>query len=75
MLPGFEAQYAATDPSRPFGIRHRIGHLLLAVGDHAAGHQQLQTLLWDAERVYGVQHPFPTELRRGLARQREVRGA
>ncbi|MFE4871935.1 protein kinase [Streptomyces sp. NPDC056682] len=75
VLPGFEAQYAATDPSRPFGIRHRIGHLLLAVGDHAAGHQQLQTLLWDAERVYGVQHPFPTELRRGLARRREVRGA
>ncbi|WP_315904286.1 serine/threonine-protein kinase [Streptomyces sp. ASQP_92] len=75
VLPGFEALYAATDPSRPFGIRHRIGHLLLAVGEHTAGHQELQSLLWDAERVYGPQHPYPAELRRALARQREVRGA
>ncbi|MGW2815448.1 protein kinase domain-containing protein [Streptomyces sp. NPDC001415] len=74
VLPGFEARYGAADPSRVFGIRHRIGHLLLAVGDHGAGHQQLQALLWDAERVYGVQHPYPAELRRALAHQRELRG-
>ncbi|MFD7339939.1 protein kinase [Streptomyces violascens] len=74
VLPGFEARYGAADPSRVFAIRHRIGHLLLAVGDHGPGHQQLQALLWDAERVYGVQHPYPAELRRSLARQREVRG-
>ncbi|MGW2863656.1 serine/threonine-protein kinase [Streptomyces sp. NPDC001205] len=74
VLPGFEALYAATDPARPFAVRHRIGHLLLAVGDHAAGQRQLQGLLWDAERVYGVQHAYPGELRRALARGREVRG-
>ncbi|WP_323177873.1 serine/threonine-protein kinase [Streptomyces sp. NBC_00083] len=75
VLPGFEALYAASDPSRPFAVRHRIGDLLLAVGEHAAGHQQLQGLLWDVERVYGAQHPYPAELRRALSRQREVRGA
>ncbi|MGW1869598.1 protein kinase domain-containing protein [Streptomyces mauvecolor] len=74
VLPGFEARYGAADPPRVFAIRHRIGHLLLAVGDHGAGHQQLQALLWDAERVYGVQHPYPAELRRALAHQRELRG-
>ncbi|RCH65924.1 serine/threonine protein kinase [Streptomyces sp. SDr-06] len=74
VLPGFEALYAATDPARPFAVRHRIGHLLLAVGDHAAGQRQLQGLLWDAERVYGVRHAYPGELRRALARGREVRG-
>ncbi|MEU3374664.1 serine/threonine-protein kinase [Streptomyces sp. NPDC006660] len=73
VLPGFEALYAGSDPSRPFAVRHRIGDLLLAVGDHGAGHQHLRGLLWDAERVYGAQHPYPGELRRALARQREVR--
>ena len=37
LLPYYENQYATgTDPARPFEIRRRIGHLLLAVGDHAA---------------------------------------
>ncbi|MFF3982116.1 serine/threonine-protein kinase [Streptomyces sp. NPDC055808] len=74
VLPGFESLYAGTDPARPFEVRHRIGHLLLAVGDHGSAHQYGQALLWDAERVYGAQHPFPTELRRALAHQRELRG-
>ncbi|MFK0179973.1 protein kinase [Streptomyces xanthochromogenes] len=73
VLPGFESLYGVTDPARPFAVRHRIGHLLLAVGDHGAAHQYGQALLWDAERVYGPQHPFPAELRRALAHQRELR--
>ncbi|QNE76906.1 protein kinase [Streptomyces finlayi] len=76
VLPYYENTYGAftSDPGRAFDIRHRIGHLLLAVGDHAAGRGQLQTLLYDAERVYGPHHPLPVELRRQLEHQRDVRG-
>ncbi|MGA5407346.1 protein kinase domain-containing protein [Streptomyces lavendulocolor] len=65
---------AAADPARAFDIRHRIGHLLLAMGDHTAAQQQLQNLLYDTERVYGPYHPLPAELRRALERQRQMRG-
>ncbi|OKJ99742.1 protein kinase [Streptomyces sp. CB03234] len=68
------SQSAGTDPARAFDIRHRIGHLLLAMGDHAAAQQQLQNLLYDAERAYGPYHPLPAELRRALERQQRMRG-
>ncbi|MER5984772.1 serine/threonine-protein kinase [Streptomyces sp. NPDC001787] len=76
VLPYYENVYGAvtTGPGRAFDIRHRIGHLLLAVGDHAAGRAQIQALLYDAERVYGPHHPLPVELRRRLAHQQDVRG-
>ncbi|MGW8889773.1 protein kinase domain-containing protein [Streptomyces sp. NPDC055749] len=76
VLPYYENAYGAVtaDPGRAFDIRHRIGHLLLAVGDHAAGRGQLQTLLYDAERAYGPHHPLPVELRRQLEHQQDVRG-
>ncbi|WP_329210251.1 serine/threonine protein kinase [Streptomyces sp. NBC_00683] len=76
VLPYYENPYGAPPPdrSRAFDIRHRIGHLLLAVGDHAAGRRQLQGLLYDAERTYGPHHPLPVELRRQLTHQQDVRG-
>uniref|UniRef100_A0AAU3H023 non-specific serine/threonine protein kinase n=1 Tax=Streptomyces sp. NBC_01401 TaxID=2903854 RepID=A0AAU3H023_9ACTN len=76
VLPFYENSYATSSgPGRAFDIRHRIGHLLLGVGDHAAGRAQLQALLYDAERVYGPHHPLPTELRRRLTHHRDVRGS
>ncbi|MFI9627147.1 protein kinase [Streptomyces sp. NPDC052042] len=60
------------DPARSFEIRNRIGHLLLALGDHTGARVQLQGLLYDAERAYGPHHPLPVELRRRLDRQAEV---
>ncbi|WP_326697924.1 protein kinase [Streptomyces sp. NBC_01754] len=76
VLPYYENAYAApaADPARAFDIRHRIGHLLLAVGDHGAGRAQLQALLHDTERAYGPHHPLPAELRRQLSHQQVVRG-
>lgn len=76
VLPYYENGYGTvgTDPGRAFDIRHRIGHLLLAVGDHTAGRAQIQALLYDAERVYGPHHPLPVELRRRLTHQQDVRG-
>ncbi|QHY95953.1 Serine/threonine-protein kinase PrkC [Streptomyces sp. S4.7] len=75
VLPYYEGTgQPGGDQSRAFDIRHRIGHLLLAVGDHAAAQQQLQYLLYDAERVYGPYHPLPVELRRGLDRRQQFRG-
>ncbi|MDX3851381.1 serine/threonine-protein kinase [Streptomyces sp. AK02-01A] len=75
VLPYYEHGLGpGTDPGRAFDIRHRIGHLLLAVGDHTAARQQLQSLLWDAERAYGPYHPLPTELRRALDHQQQFRG-
>ncbi|QXE36494.1 protein kinase [Streptomyces sp. GMY02] len=62
-----------SDPARAFDIRHRVAHLLLAVGDHAAAQQQLQSLLWDSERAYGAYHALPVELRRTLERQQRFR--
>ncbi|MEU6879260.1 protein kinase [Streptomyces sp. NPDC046712] len=60
------------DQARFFDIRRRIGMLLLAMGDHTAGHQQLQALLYDTERTYGPYHALPTDLRRALARQQQM---
>ncbi|MFI1471409.1 protein kinase [Streptomyces wuyuanensis] len=74
VLPFYESHHrTGGDPSRAFDIRHRMGHLLLAMGDHSAGHQQLQNLLFDTERVYGPGHPLVVELRRSLDRQRQFR--
>ncbi|WTZ61666.1 protein kinase [Streptomyces sp. NBC_01387] len=74
ILPPYQNQYAAgTDPARSFEIRHRIAHLLLAIGDHGAAHRQLQELLYDTERRYGPHHPLPLELRRSLERNQEMR--
>ncbi|XNR95183.1 protein kinase [Streptomyces sp. R-74717] len=75
VLPYYENHRAmGNDPARSFEIRNRIGHLLLAVGDHAAARVQLQGLLYDTERAYGPHHPLPVELRRRLDRQVEVHG-
>ncbi|MER6913139.1 serine/threonine-protein kinase [Streptomyces sp. NPDC000594] len=57
------------DPARAFDIRHRIGTLLLALGDQTGGRSQLQSLLYDAERRYGPYHPLTGELRRALDHQ------
>ncbi|MEV0094767.1 serine/threonine-protein kinase [Streptomyces sp. NPDC050738] len=74
ILPYYENAYATgNDPARAFEIRHRVGHLLLALGDHAAAHHQLQALLYDTERAYGPHHPLPVDLRRMLERHREMR--
>ncbi|MFJ9811485.1 protein kinase [Streptomyces sp. NPDC101158] len=58
--------------SRFFDIRHRIGLLLLARGDHAAGQGELSGLLFDVEREYGPYHPLAGDLRRALERQRQM---
>ncbi|MEU5219108.1 serine/threonine-protein kinase [Streptomyces sp. NPDC020807] len=60
------------DPARAFDIRHRIGLLHLATGEHATGQAELQRLLFDAERAYGPYHPLPAELRRALEHQRQL---
>ncbi|MEU2427999.1 protein kinase [Streptomyces sp. NPDC007861] len=74
VLPYYEGRHVAgADQSRAFDIRHRIGHLLLAIGDHAAGQQELQSLLYDTERLYGPAHPSALGLRRALDRQRQFR--
>ncbi|WP_284347702.1 serine/threonine-protein kinase [Streptomyces atroolivaceus] len=76
VLPYYENGYATSaGPGRAFDIRHRIGHLLLGVGDHAAGRAQLQALLYDTERAYGPHHHLPTELRRQLTHHQDVRGS
>ncbi|MEU9089905.1 serine/threonine-protein kinase [Streptomyces sp. NPDC048428] len=75
VLPYYENQYATNnDPARSYEIRHRIGQLLLALGDHVGARGQLQALLYDTERMYGPHHPLPVELRRQLERQLKVRG-
>ncbi|MFI1397381.1 serine/threonine-protein kinase [Streptomyces sp. NPDC020681] len=72
VLPHFENhQSGGADPARAFDVRHRIGNLLLAVGDHTGARHQLQALLYDTERVYGPYHQLPVELRRALDRQRQ----
>ncbi|GGU10392.1 serine/threonine-protein kinase [Streptomyces lateritius] len=60
------------DPARAFDIRRRSASLLLAMGDHTAGHQQLQALLYDTERAYGPYHARATELRRALIHQQQM---
>ncbi|MFF9349570.1 protein kinase [Streptomyces sp. NPDC014734] len=75
VLPHYESHRAAgNDPARSFEIRNRVGHLLLALGDHAGARVQLQGLLHDTERAYGPHHPLPVELRRRLDRQAELHG-
>ncbi|MFE1574569.1 serine/threonine-protein kinase [Streptomyces fradiae] len=76
ILPYHESarRQPGADPSRAFGIRHRIGHLLLTMGDHSGAHQQLQNLLYDTERTYGPYHPLAGELRRALSHQQQIRG-
>ncbi|WP_435969693.1 protein kinase domain-containing protein [Streptomyces sp. Qhu_M48] len=64
--------YYERDPARAFDIRQRIGLLLVATGEHLAGQDQLQRLLFDAERAYGPYHPLPVELRRVLTHQRQL---
>ncbi|MFF3775497.1 protein kinase [Streptomyces sp. NPDC002232] len=64
--------YYERDLARSFDIRQRIGLLLLTSGQHAAGRDQLQRLLFDAERAYGPYHPLPVELRRALDHQRQM---
>ncbi|MEV4329915.1 serine/threonine-protein kinase [Streptomyces sp. NPDC049597] len=65
--------YENADRDRALQVRHRIGHLLLAVGDHTAARHQFQSLLLDAERAYGPYHQLPAELRRALERQQQFR--
>ncbi|MFF4170931.1 protein kinase [Streptomyces sp. NPDC001744] len=64
--------YYEREPARAFDIRRRIGLLLLAAGDHVSGQDQLQRLLFDAERAYGPYHPLPADLRRALDHQRQL---
>ncbi|MFD4139079.1 protein kinase [Streptomyces sp. NPDC058572] len=75
VLPHYEVQQKSggTDAGRAFDVRHRIGHLLLAVGDHTAAQHQFRSLLYDAERAYGPYHQLPAELRRALERQQQFR--
>ncbi|MET9801477.1 serine/threonine-protein kinase [Streptomyces sp. NPDC006368] len=76
VLPYYENGPSAgvADRDRAFDIRNRVGHLLLAMGDHSAAYQQLQNLLYDTERMYGPYHPLAAELRRALERQQQMRG-
>ncbi|MFD9908776.1 protein kinase [Streptomyces sp. NPDC059063] len=66
LLPYYENQYASYDIRQALEIRRRIGHLLLALGDRPAAHDVLARLVLDAERVHGIGHPFPAEIRRTL---------
>ncbi|MEV7833202.1 serine/threonine-protein kinase [Streptomyces subrutilus] len=66
LLPLFENHYANPDPGLPLEVRRRIAHLLLSLGDRPAAHATLARLLFDAERLHGPGHPFPTEVRRTL---------
>ncbi|MFD9412243.1 protein kinase [Streptomyces sp. NPDC059989] len=66
LLPLFENHYANPDPGLPLEVRRRIAHLLLSLGDRPAAHDTLARLLFDAERLHGPAHPFPTEIRRTL---------
>ncbi|MFI8522482.1 protein kinase [Streptomyces sp. NPDC085481] len=72
LLPYYEHGADPAQQARVFDIRHRIGLLLLAMGDHTAGQSQLRGLLFDAERVYGPYHPLSGDLRRALERQQQV---
>ncbi len=61
-------------PRAAFDVRHRIGHLLLALGDRAAAHDTLARLQYDVERVRGPGHPLVAEIRRTLEWLGQVRG-
>ncbi|MEU0986561.1 protein kinase [Streptomyces sp. NPDC005953] len=60
--------------ARAFDVRHRIGNLMLATGEHTAAQRHLQGLLHDSERAYGPYHQLPAELRRALSRQQQFHG-
>ncbi|WMX46661.1 protein kinase domain-containing protein [Streptomyces roseicoloratus] len=66
LLPYYERD------ARAFDIRHRIGLLLLATGDHTGAAAQLTALLYDVERTHGPYHPLAGDLRRALARQQQM---
>ncbi|QHC20695.1 serine/threonine-protein kinase [Streptomyces sp. GS7] len=72
LLPYFE--HYADDPVRPLEIRRSIGHLLLAQGERAAAQDALSRLLYDAERLHGPHHAFPSEIRRTLYWLGQVQG-
>ncbi|MGD3109217.1 protein kinase domain-containing protein [Streptomyces sp. YGL11-2] len=72
LLPYFE--HYADDPIRPLEIRRSIGHLLLAQGERAAAQDALSRLLYDAERLHGPHHAFPSEIRRTLYWLSQVQG-
>ncbi|MER5929669.1 serine/threonine-protein kinase [Streptomyces sp. NPDC002054] len=74
LLPLFENHYANPDPELPLEVRRRIAHLLLSLGDRQAAHETLARLLFDADRLHGPAHPFPTEVRRTLHWLGQVRG-
>ncbi|MFP3991957.1 serine/threonine-protein kinase [Streptomyces sp. E11-3] len=74
LLPFFENRYVSGDADLCLELRRRIGHLLLALGDHAAAHDMLARLLHDAERRHGIGHPFPAEVRRTVQWLGQVRG-
>ncbi|WP_405663185.1 protein kinase domain-containing protein [Streptomyces sp. RK9] len=74
LLPYYENQYATDDIRQSLEIRRRIGQLLLALGDRSAAHDTLGRLVLDAERVHGIGHPFPAEIRRTLQWLGQVRG-
>lgn len=65
LLAYFSHPYAG-DRLLALDVRRRIGHVLLAVGDHGAAHEALSALLFDAERLHGPGHPLPAEIRRTL---------
>ncbi|MYS08620.1 serine/threonine protein kinase, partial [Streptomyces sp. SID6041] len=67
VLPYYEG-----DQARAFDIRQRIALLLVATGEHTAGQEQLQRLLFDTERAFGPYHPLPADLRRVLEHQRRL---
>ncbi|MEU4121308.1 MULTISPECIES: serine/threonine-protein kinase [Streptomyces] len=73
LLPYFENRYANPDQALPLEIRRRIAHLLLSLGDRPAAHDNLARLLFDAERLHGPTHPFPSEIRRTLQWLSQVR--
>ncbi|MFE2287915.1 protein kinase [Streptomyces sp. NPDC059443] len=73
LLPLFENHYANPDPGLPLEVRRRIAHLLLSLGDRPAAHDTLVRLLFDADRLHGPSHPFPTEIRRTLQWLGQVR--
>ena len=73
LLPHFE-RYADSDPLAPLEIRHRVGHLLQALGAHHEAYEQQSALLLDVERMHGPYHPLAQELRRLLDQRRRVHG-
>jgi tetratricopeptide (TPR) repeat protein len=74
LLPYYENPYAAGDPELAFDVRRRIGHLLLALGDHGAARDTLARLLHDVEQRHGPGHPLAAEIQGALQWLGQVRG-